>query len=103
MYNPNDLPGRLRSRIRVIGSCWIWTGAVSLRGKGYGKIWFNRRNWMAHRLVYTILVEPVPDELTLDHLIESGLCMTTLCCNPKHLEPVTKSENFKRYLAKRYR
>jgi hypothetical protein len=43
---------------------------------------------MAHRLAYELLVGPIPDGLTLDHL-----CRTRNCINPWHLEPCTLKEN----------
>jgi hypothetical protein len=42
----------------------------------------------AHRFAYEELVGTIPEGLTLDHL-----CRVTQCVNPKHLEPVTGSEN----------
>jgi hypothetical protein len=46
------------------------------------------RTWAAHRAAYTLLVAPIPDGLTIDHL-----CRNTSCVNPAHLEPVTQREN----------
>jgi hypothetical protein len=40
------------------------------------------------RWVYEILVGPIPDSLTLDHL-----CNVKRCVAPWHLEPVTQREN----------
>lgn len=71
--------------------CWIWMGS---RNKGgYGKIYYKHHYWMAHRLVYTLVTENHPGDLDLDHL-----CRVRACVNPKHLEPVTRSENLKRGL-----
>lgn len=65
--------------------CWLWTGARL--SNGYGRL----GNELAHRLVYEMLVEPIPDGLTIDHL-----CRVRLCVNPMHLEPVTYSVNTSR-------
>lgn len=80
---------RTRHRIDAETGCWIWTGAQL---KGYGRL-STRSNpsGLAHRIVYSALVGPIPDGLTLDHL-----CQNTLCVNPAHLEPVTASENLRR-------
>lgn len=69
--------------------CWIWTG-VTMKS-GYGKVWFNGRNRSTHRVVYELLVGPIPEGLQLDHL-----CRNRSCCNPQHLEPVTCRENVRR-------
>jgi hypothetical protein len=75
----------ISDRIIIVGTCWIWTAA---RVKGYGRLTVNKKQWPAHRYVYTELVGPVPDGLVLDHL-----CRKPACVNPAHLEPVTQKEN----------
>lgn len=42
-----------------------------------------------HRVVYELLVGPIPEGLQLDHL-----CRNRVCGNPDHLEPVTNRENW---------
>lgn len=80
--------------------CWPWTGKARNRATGahqYGRfaLWnaetLKYDAWLAHRLAYTLVVGPIPDGLTLDHL-----CKHTLCCNPAHMEPVTQAENVRR-------
>jgi hypothetical protein len=71
--------------------CWLWKGSLSK--EGYGRV---RRHGWAHREMYELLVGPIPDGLTLDHL-----CRTTRCVNPSHLEPVTFEENVRRMHAAR--
>lgn len=66
--------------------CWIWTGARL--ANGYGVVKHEKRNQVVHRVVYNMLVGPVPAGLELDHL-----CNVKGCCNPAHLEPVTHFEN----------
>jgi hypothetical protein len=83
----NALPAELRQRIDfdTNAPCWTWHGAKD--AKGYGR-W---RSFGVHRVVYELLVGPIPEGLTLDHL-----CRNPPCVNPAHLEPVTRWENVRR-------
>ena len=77
-------------RYEPLTECWEWTGTTV---EGYGTFAGDRgheRNEpeMAHRFAYELLVGPIPEGLTLDHL-----CRVRHCCNPEHLEPVTSAEN----------
>lgn len=65
--------------------CWIWTRSVNR--SGYGQY----DGSLAHRLVYELLVGPIPSGHQIDHL-----CRTPGCVNPLHLEPVTPAENSRR-------
>ncbi len=71
--------------------CWVWQR--SKIPAGYGKISVNGRDLLAHRVAYEAFVGPIPDGLELDHL-----CRVRACCNPAHLEPVTRAENHRRAL-----
>lgn len=77
--------------------CWLWTG--STMPYGHGQVRIARRTWLAHRYAYTLLVGPIPEGLTLDHVKTNG-CTSTACVKavadehgPAHLEPVTLGEN----------
>lgn len=75
------------------GPCWLWTGAAS-KGRGsafYGRVQFDGKTCITHRVIYELLVGPIPDGMQLDHL-----CRQTLCCSPNHLEPVTGKTNCER-------
>lgn len=83
------LEERVFSRIDADGPCWLWTGA--LNRKGYGVIQRGDRDMgtaLVHRVVWELLVGLVPLGLDLDHL-----CRVRACCNPDHLEPVTRAVN----------
>jgi len=97
----DSLPKRIRDKIVVVGDCWIWTGCV-VKGvssrQGYGKVYGgvgfeDPYAGQTHRLVYTILVGPIQEGYTLDHLIEEGICTDTRCCNPNHLQQLTVGDN----------
>lgn len=86
------LPDRIEKRIDRTTStteCWLWTGATNDRG--YGMARFGAGAKYIHRIVYEVMVEEIPDGLTLDHI-----CRTPSCCNPEHMEIVTRSENSRR-------
>lgn len=46
---------------------------------------------VTHRITYLFYVGPIPDGLELDHL-----CRVRACCNPDHLEAVTRLVNVRR-------
>ena len=75
----------LLSRVYREQECWIWAGCDN--GQGYGSVTWNGKQWRAHRLVYELLVGPIPTE-TLDHL-----CRNRKCVNPAHLEPASNKTN----------
>ena len=89
------LPSRIGSEDRFwakvdkTGECWLWIG--SCNHKGYGVFRVAGRLVKAHRFAYELLVGPIPDGLTLDHL-----CRVRRCVNPAHLESVTNYENILR-------
>lgn len=92
-----NLPERFQAKIEVQpDGCWLWTGArnPTARWAGYGVAWWKGANRLAHRLIYELLVGPVPEGLVLDHL-----CRVPICVNPEHLEPVTQEENRRRSAA----
>lgn len=70
-------------------ACWWWTGSKT--GEGYGQLKLGKTTRVAHRVVYELLVNAVPDGLELDHL-----CRNRACVNPAHLEPVSHSVNVQR-------
>lgn len=82
---------RITTKLDVRGVCWEWTGAPN-RG-GYGVVQRGRRSGVviAHRALWEELVGPIPDDHDLDHR-----CRNRRCCNPDHLEPVTRQVNVDR-------
>jgi hypothetical protein len=75
--------------------CWVWQAK---KHGGYGRMTITapdgtQRSTPAHRASYEAHVGPIPEGLELDHL-----CRNAACCNPSHLEPVTRQENVRRAL-----
>lgn len=84
---------RLESKVKVVGGCWLWTGAMN--NAGYAQVHFRGKTCLAHRLIYELLVGPIPQGLDLDHVKDRG-CKHRHCINPEHLEPVTRQVNLLR-------
>lgn len=82
----------LFAKFTVGDGCWEWHAARN--ASGYGE--FMSRRWpgqsrLAHRLLYELLVAPIPAGLDIDHL-----CRVRHCVRPDHLEPVTRRINLLR-------
>lgn len=83
------LDSQLAAKIRCSPEgCWEW---LASRSDGYGRVTWQGRQRPAHRVVYELLVGPIPAGLQIDHL-----CRNRGCVNPAHLEPVTQRENLMR-------
>lgn len=85
----SDLLDRLADKFLVGDGCWPWVAARTSRG--YGSVRVGDRTQQAHRVLYELLVGPIPEGLQLDHL-----CRNRSCVRPDHLEPVTCGENIRR-------
>lgn len=70
--------------------CWLWMGDVNQYG--YGRVRFSDGSTkVVHRVSYEMDCGTIPLGLDLDHL-----CRVRSCCNPAHLEPVTRATNLRR-------
>lgn len=79
----------LGARIDDATGCWNWTRTI--QPNGYGRISIDGRLVYVHRAAYEAFVGPIPDGLDIDHL-----CRNRRCCNPEHLEAVTRRTNLLR-------
>lgn len=87
-----DIVERFIARVHIDPDtdCWIWRGAGTSRG--YGRMTIDGQTIQTHRFAYSMLVGPIPPREVIDHL-----CEQKRCCNPDHLEIVTREENVRRY------
>jgi hypothetical protein len=66
--------------------CWEWNGGRN--SKGYGRIKIDGKRVSVHRVVYELLVGPIPDGMFVCHT-----CDNPCCCNPDHLFIGTNQDN----------
>lgn len=83
------IKAKIITNIKVIGNCWIWQRTII--NSGYGQICYHNKHYSVHRLSYMLFIGEIPKKLEIDHL-----CRNRKCCNPDHLEPVTRKENIRR-------
>lgn len=69
--------------------CWSYPSGLD--GRGYHRVMMSGKRNALHRLVYEYFRGTIPKGLCIDHL-----CRNRGCCNPDHLEVVTKGENTRR-------
>lgn len=74
-----------------VSPCWLFKVHRDPLGSGYQLFTIGRDAYLAHRHSYTVLVGPIPEGLTIDHL-----CRRPGCVRPDHLEPVTYAVNIAR-------
>ena len=67
-------------------ACWTWNGYR--QPTGYGRLRYQGRSILAHRLAYELTVGPIQLGKQLHHR-----CANPPCVNPAHLVQVTGSEN----------
>lgn len=90
--------GPLPERRPELGPCWLWIAHLI---KGYGRFSLGSHeagNVQAHRYAWELLIGPIPEGLTLDHLCRNRACVKVVADEhgPAHLEPVTHAENLLR-------
>lgn len=81
---------RVRERTVWVGVCRIWIGPRDRHG--HGKIQVDGKWWSPHRLVWTQMIGPIPEDHDLHHLCENKCC-TTLA----HLQLLTHAEHTRRH------
>lgn len=65
--------------------CWIYNGHDD--GKGYKKVSILGRSYYVHRIMY--ILNNIQPELKPRHDLDHK-CMNRSCCNPYHMQPLTR-------------
>lgn len=76
----------LRTRVKRVGDCIEWTGALT--PSGYGSLRVNRVAYYTHRLSWEQANGPIPKGLVIDHI-----CRNPSCLNVDHLRAITQAQN----------
>jgi hypothetical protein len=82
-------------------ACHPYTGATVA---GYGRFWITTSQPVgAHRFAWEQVNGPIPEGAHVDHVCHNGTgcpggpsCPHRRCCNDRHLEPTTGSDNVDR-------
>lgn len=61
--------------------CWLWLGTTN---NGYGSFYWKGKTYVAHRVMYEYLKEPIIPGHVLHHD-----CQRKNCVNPRHLVMIT--------------
>jgi len=77
---------RFWARVEKTDNCWNWTGTKA-KG-GYGRIAYNGKQQMAHRVSFELSGEVIPEGMMIDHK-----CHNRLCVNPQHLRIASRKQN----------
>jgi len=66
--------------------CWPYAGVIM--GNGYGQVYVDGEQLLAHRVAYILACGEIPEGLVVRHL-----CNNKVCCNPAHLALGTQQDN----------
>jgi len=80
------LPERFWAKVnKRADGCWEWT---AYKSKGYGRFRIKGKSEYSHILSYVDAKGAVPPDKELHHR-----CEFPACCNPDHLQPVTRAQH----------
>lgn len=61
-----------RHRIRIQDDCWFWTG---YKPDDYGRVWYQQKHELCHRLSYKLIHGLVPKSLNVLHMCDHPTCV----------------------------
>lgn len=91
ILNPQEIFDLIKSQCTIMDNdCWIFNG--SLYTNGYGRICVNYRRFSTHIFMWEF-INGKKIKIDLHHL---DICHgNKRCCNPAHLENITRSQHLK--------
>lgn len=87
-HNSRPLAERFWEKVKKYNKCWEWIGYKDYNG--YGKIHVNGKALLAHRVSFSINVEPVEQSIVIMHI-----CDNPSCVRPDHLRKGTQTDNLR--------
>ena len=81
-----DIRQRLNAMSEDDGECRVWVAA--LYPSGYGTIYYDGRNRLAHRVSFALEHGDIPDGMQIDHI-----CGRRSCIRTSHLRLATPQQN----------
>lgn len=90
-FGDERLPARFWNKVAPcpMTGCWLWIAGTN--PNGYGQVDGYATSRYPHRVTLSVAAGPLIPGLEVDHL-----CRVRSCCNPAHLEQVTRSVNVQR-------
>lgn len=84
-YHRKPMDERLSNYVEDESGCWVWQGG---KDRGYGKLRFDTKTVLVHRIAYAHKYGPITPRLMVCHS-----CGKRDCINPEHLYLGTAKDN----------